>query len=85
MSNLTTNSTIILLAKYPITVIIRSMTPIYSTKEAAEKLGLSPDHVKLLARKGLIKAKKLGHDWVILDLNYIRKRKPKGEHNETKS
>ncbi len=54
------------------------MTPIYSTREAAEKLGLSPDHVKLLARKGLIKAKKLGHDWVILDLNYTRKRKPKG-------
>ena len=40
------------------------MTQIYSTREAAEKLGLSPDHVKLLARKGLIKAKKLGHDWV---------------------
>ena len=51
---------------------------IYSTKEAAEKLGLSQDHVRLLARKGLIKANKLGHDWVVLDLNYTRKRKPKG-------
>lgn len=50
----------------------------YSTKEAAEKLGLSQDHVKLLARKGIIKAKKLGHDWVILSLGYKRKRKPKG-------
>ena len=50
----------------------------YSTKEAAERLGLSQDHVRLLARKGIIKAKKLGHDWVVLDLNYTRKRKPKG-------
>ena len=50
----------------------------YSTKEAAERLGLSQDHVKLLARKGLIKAKKIGRDWVVLDLSYTRKRKPKG-------
>jgi len=50
----------------------------YSTKEAADKLGLSQDHVRLLARKGLIEAKRLGHDWVVLDLNYTRKRKPKG-------
>ena len=50
----------------------------YSTKEAAERLGLSQDHVRLLAIKGVIKAKRLGHDWVILDLNYTRKRKPKG-------
>ena len=50
----------------------------YSTKETAEKLGLSQDHVKLLARKGIIKAKKIGRDWVVLDLNYVRKRKVKG-------
>ena len=74
-----------MLTIHPLSVIITSMTPIYSTKEAAEKLGLSPDHVKLLARKGLIKAKKLGHDWVILDLNYTRKRKPKGGRNEYQS
>ena len=30
----------------------------YTTKEAAEKLGLSADHVKLLARKGKMAAKK---------------------------
>ena len=52
--------------------------PMYSTKEAAEKLGLSQDHVRLLARKGFIKAKKLGHDWVVLSLDYKRKRAPKG-------
>ena len=50
----------------------------YSTKEAAERLGLSQDHVKLLARKGVIKAEKLGRDWVVLDLSYQRKRRPKG-------
>jgi excisionase family DNA binding protein len=54
----------------------------YSTKEAAERLGLSQDHVRLLSRKGIIKAKKLGHDWIVLELNYQRKRKPKGAGNE---
>ena len=49
----------------------------HSTKEAAERLGLSQAHVKLLARKGLIEAKKIGRDWVVLDLNYTRKRKLK--------
>lgn len=51
----------------------------YSTSEAAEKLGLSQDHVRLLARTGVIEAKKLGHDWVILSLDYNRQRRPKGE------
>ena len=51
----------------------------YSTREAAEKLGLSQDHVRLLARKGILEAKRLGHEWVILDLNYARRRRPKEE------
>jgi excisionase family DNA binding protein len=56
---------------------------VYSTKEAAERLGLSPDHVKRLARDGLIEAKKVGRDWVVLSLDYERKRKPKrGQSNE---
>jgi excisionase family DNA binding protein len=55
------------------------MSKIYSTKEAAEALGLSPDHVKRLARDGTINATKLGHDWVVLSLKYERKRKSKGE------
>jgi excisionase family DNA binding protein len=50
----------------------------YSTKEAAKKLGLSHSHVRLLVREGIIKGKKFGRDWVVLDLNYTRKRKPKG-------
>jgi excisionase family DNA binding protein len=48
-----------------------------SVTEAAQIMGLSPDHVRLLARKGVIRAKKLGHDWVILDTKYERKRKSK--------
>ena len=50
----------------------------HSTKEAAEKLGLSQDHVRLLSRTGILKAKKLGHDWIVLSLDYKRKRKPGG-------
>jgi excisionase family DNA binding protein len=50
----------------------------YSTREAAKLLGLSPDHVKLLARNGVIEAKKVGRDWVVLSLDYQRKRRPKG-------
>jgi excisionase family DNA binding protein len=53
------------------------LKPMYSTGDAAKRLGLSQDHVRLLARTGAIKAKKLGRDWVVLDLNYTRKRKPK--------
>jgi excisionase family DNA binding protein len=49
----------------------------YSTKEVGERLGLSQDHVRLLARKGIIEAKKLGRDWVVLSLDYKRKRRPK--------
>ncbi|MFC1939301.1 helix-turn-helix domain-containing protein [Chloroflexota bacterium] len=64
---------------YPISVILgMEVVLMYSTKEAAERLGLSQDHVKLLARKGLIKAKKVGRNWIVLDLTYKRKRKPKG-------
>ena len=56
----------------------------YSTKEAAKLPSLSPDHVKLLARKGLLEAKKVGRDWVILNLDYQRKRKPKRGKNDEK-
>jgi excisionase family DNA binding protein len=49
----------------------------YTTKEAGDKLGISEDHMRLLARKGLIKAQKIGRDWIILELDYQRKRSPK--------
>ena len=50
----------------------------YSTKEAAEKIGISDAHLRRLLESGQIKGKKLGHDWAVLSLDYKRKRKPKG-------
>lgn len=50
----------------------------YSTKDAADKLGLSQTQVRLLVRQGIIEGKKIGRDWVVLDLNYKRKRRPGG-------
>lgn len=49
----------------------------YSVKEAAEKLGLDTSQVRRLLTKGEIKGVKLARDWVVLELNYKRKRKPK--------
>ena len=49
----------------------------YSVKEAANKLGISDSHCRRLVESGAIKGKKLGHDWVVLSLNYKRKRRPK--------
>ena len=47
-------------------------------REAGKKMGRSERHLRLLLERGGIKGKKLGHDWVVLDLNYTRKRKVKG-------
>ena len=53
----------------------------YSVKQAAEKLKLSQAQIRLLARTGKIRAQKIvdGRDWVILKLNYKRKRKRKSK------
>ena len=58
--------------------IVYNITKMYSVKEAAEKLGISDGYCRWLLERGQIKGKKLGHDWVVLDLNYARKRKAKG-------
>jgi excisionase family DNA binding protein len=56
----------------------------YSAKEAAEKLGLDTSQVRRLLATGEIKGVKLARDWVVLELDYKRKRrqgggrKPKG-------
>jgi excisionase family DNA binding protein len=55
-----------------------TMNDVYSVNEAAEKLNLDPSQIRRLLAKGTIRGKKLGRDWVVLDLNYTRKRKPKG-------
>jgi len=49
----------------------------YSVKEAAEKMSISERHLRLLLNKRDVEGKKLGHDWVVLSLDYERKRKPK--------
>ncbi len=54
----------------------------YSVKEASNKMGISDSHCRRLLERGEIKGKKLGHDWVVLSLEYKRKRKPKVKKGE---
>jgi excisionase family DNA binding protein len=52
-------------------------TAMYSVKEAAHELGLDTSQVRRLLAKGEIKGVKLARDWIVLDLSYKRKRRPK--------
>ena len=45
---------------------------------AAALMGLSAQHLRLLLKQGKVKGKKLDGTWVVLALNYTRKRKDKG-------
>jgi excisionase family DNA binding protein len=56
----------------------------YSVKEAAHKLGLDTSQVRRLLAEGEIKGVKLARDWIVLDLSYKRKRKPRRGQEETK-
>lgn len=49
----------------------------HSVSEAAAKLGLTDRHVRFLLERGRLSGRRLGHDWVVLSLDYERKRKPK--------
>jgi len=49
----------------------------HSVREAALRLGLDTSQVRRLLAKGEIRGVKLARDWVVLDLSYKRKRKPK--------
>ena len=49
----------------------------YSVREAAAHIGISETQLRLLLRRGEVDGKRLGHDWVVLSLDYKRKRKPK--------
>ena len=49
----------------------------YSVKEAGAKMRLSERHLRYLLAKGQTEGKRLGRDWVVLSLDYKRKRKPK--------
>lgn len=50
------------------------MVNIYSVSEVSKKLGLDESQVRRLLRAGEIKGKKLGHDWVVLSLNYKKQK-----------
>ena len=50
----------------------------FSVKEAALKIGISERHLRLLLERNEVGGKKIGRDWVVLDLGYKRKREPKG-------
>lgn len=55
----------------------------YSVREASRRIGISESHLRLLLERGQVEGKKLGRDWVVLDLNYIRKRKPRTHKEAT--
>ena len=55
----------------------------YSVREASGKLGISDSHCRRLLAKGEIDGKRLGRDWVVLSLDYKRKRKPRGRRGKT--
>jgi len=57
----------------------------WSVKEAAEKFGISESHCRRLLETGKIKGIKLGHDWVVRQSKYRRKRRPKGGQSGEKS
>jgi len=57
----------------------------YSVKEASSKMGISERHLRQLLDRGYVEGKKLGHDWIVLSLDYKRKRRPKGGQNNEKS
>ncbi|MFC1987176.1 helix-turn-helix domain-containing protein [Chloroflexota bacterium] len=47
----------------------------YSVEEASKILGIDTSLVRRLLRSGQLKGKKLARDWVVLSLDYKRKRK----------
>ncbi len=51
----------------------------YSVKETAQKLGLDTSQVRRLLAQGEIKGVKLARDWIVLELSYKRRRKPKSK------
>ena len=63
-------------------IVVGMSRGLFSVMEAANKLGISDSHCRRLLAKGEINGKKLGHDWVVLRLDYKRRRKPKREKTE---
>jgi excisionase family DNA binding protein len=61
----------------------RERDGMYSVKQAAAQLGVTDRHVRLLLATGTIYGRKLGHDWVVLSLEYKRRRRPKTRREHT--
>jgi excisionase family DNA binding protein len=61
----------------------REKDRMYSVKQAAAQLGVTDRHVRLLLATGAIPGRKLGHDWVVLSLEYERRRRPKTRREQT--
>jgi excisionase family DNA binding protein len=49
----------------------------YTVQDAAKKMNISERHLRLLLASGEVKGKKFGRDWIVLKLDYKRKRKSK--------
>jgi len=64
-------------------IVYNKAMDMWSVKEASERLKLDPSQIRRLLAKGEIEGKKLGHDWVVLSLDYKRKRKPKRKKGES--
>ena len=56
----------------------------YSVEEASKQLGIDTSQVRRLLRVGKLKGKKWGRDWMVLELNYERKRKLGGGRKRLK-
>jgi len=56
----------------------------YSVEEAAKQLGIDTSQVRRLLRIGKLNGKKWGRDWMVLELNYERRRKPGGGRKKAK-
>jgi hypothetical protein len=56
----------------------------YSVKEAAPKIGISERQLRSLLERGKIEGKLVGKTWVVLSLDYERKRKPKDTQRRNK-
>jgi hypothetical protein len=61
-----------LLDSLPVSVYSLAM---FTVNLASKILGLDPSHVRRLLISGKIRGKKWGRDWMVLELNYHRKRK----------
>jgi excisionase family DNA binding protein len=51
---------------------------VYTVEETAKILKLDVSQVRNLLRSGKIEGKKWGRDWMVLSLDYTRRRKPGG-------